>query len=155
MTNVLDLFAFARPQVEALVAASGHGADGFTELLMVLCSRLNGCVVCTALHTRGALAAGETQERIDALTAWTTSELFSGDERLALAWAELLTLKQHHRLEEVRQQMIERFGKEATARLTVSIGLINAWNVLTIASHRSESARASTPMTASETQAVS
>jgi alkylhydroperoxidase family enzyme len=34
--------------------------------------------------------------------------------------------------------MIERFGEAATARFTVSIGLINAWNVLTIASHRAE-----------------
>ncbi len=155
MTKVLDLFAFARPQVEALVAASGHGADGFTELLMVLCSRLNGCVVCTALHTHAALAAGESQQRVDALMAWSTSALFSADEQLALAWAELLTLKQHDRLEETRKQMIERFGEAATARFTVSIGLINAWNVLTIASHRAGSGRASTPMTASETQAVS
>jgi AhpD family alkylhydroperoxidase len=48
-------------------------------------SQINGCAYCLDLHSKDALAAGETPRRLLALAAWEETPFFSGRERAALA----------------------------------------------------------------------
>jgi AhpD family alkylhydroperoxidase len=51
-------------------AASAGIAEGFTHLLRLRASQLNQCAYCVRLHTRDALASGESSDRISVLPAW-------------------------------------------------------------------------------------
>ncbi|MFE6286560.1 carboxymuconolactone decarboxylase family protein [Streptomyces sp. NPDC057877] len=61
------------------------------ELVNLRVSQLNACAFCLNLHTRAALRAGETTQRLGVLAAWRDTELFSPRERAALALAEATT----------------------------------------------------------------
>lgn len=73
--------------------ASEAGLDRRTvELINLRASQLNGCAACLGVHTRKALAAGETMQRIGVLSSWRHSGLFSERERAILELAESVTL---------------------------------------------------------------
>ncbi|MEU9204767.1 carboxymuconolactone decarboxylase family protein [Streptomyces sp. NPDC048332] len=61
------------------------------ELINLRVSQLNGCAFCLDVHTRAALRAGETTQRLGVLAAWRDTELFTERERAALGLAEATT----------------------------------------------------------------
>lgn len=52
---------------------------------------MNGCAYCLDRHTKAALRAGESAQRLGVLTAWRDTEMFTRSERAALALAEVTT----------------------------------------------------------------
>ncbi|MET8808000.1 carboxymuconolactone decarboxylase family protein [Streptomyces sp. NPDC004546] len=61
------------------------------ELVNLRVSQINGCAYCLHVHTRAALRAGDTPDRLGVLAAWRDTELFTPAERAALALAEATT----------------------------------------------------------------
>ncbi|MFC8142122.1 carboxymuconolactone decarboxylase family protein [Streptomyces paradoxus] len=69
--------------------AAEAGLDRSTvELINLRVSQLNGCAYCLDLHTRKALRAGESPQRLAVLPAWRDTEVFTPAERAALELAE-------------------------------------------------------------------
>lgn len=69
--------------------AAGAGLDRTTvELINLRVSQLNGCAYCLDLHTRKALRAGESPQRLGVLAAWRDTAAFTPTERAALELAE-------------------------------------------------------------------
>ncbi|MET0860682.1 MAG: carboxymuconolactone decarboxylase family protein [Microbacterium sp.] len=62
-----------------------------SELINVRASQMNGCAFCIDLHSREARRAGVSQQKLDLLTAWRESGLFSEREKALLAIAEAAT----------------------------------------------------------------
>src|SRR5688572_9699988 len=73
-------------------AASAGIAEGFSHLLRLRASQLNHCAYCVRLHTRDALASGESSDRISVLPAWQETQYFTDQERAALALIEAVSL---------------------------------------------------------------
>lgn len=72
--------------------ATEAGLDrSLVELVNIRVSQLNGCSFCLDRHSRAALDAGETPQRLSVLPAWRDTELFTPRERAALAMAEVTT----------------------------------------------------------------
>jgi AhpD family alkylhydroperoxidase len=104
------------------------------ELVKVRASQVNGCAYCIDMHTRDALAAGETQRRLFALAAWPESPLFDDRERAALALADAVTLIADDAVPDaVYAAAAERFSTEELTALIFAIAVINSWNRLAIA----------------------
>ena len=83
------LNAFSALVKEASAAA---GLEyGLIELVNIRISQINGCGFCLDMHTRQALAAGETTQRLGILSAWRETELFTDLEAAALSVAEATT----------------------------------------------------------------
>jgi AhpD family alkylhydroperoxidase len=59
-----------------------------TSLIMLRASQINGCAVCTDMHFKDAVAAGETAVRLNLVTVWREATVFSEAERAALEIAE-------------------------------------------------------------------
>jgi AhpD family alkylhydroperoxidase len=77
-------------EVSAAVAQAGLDPL-LAELVRIRVSQLNGCAFCLGMHTRDALAAGETTDRLAVLAAWWESQYFTAQEQAALALAERVT----------------------------------------------------------------
>jgi AhpD family alkylhydroperoxidase len=106
---------------------------GLLELVKIRASQINGCAFCIHMHTRDARARGETEERLYLLDAWRESPLYSARERAALAWTDALTrIAETHASDEVYAEARAQFSEEDLVKLTVAIGVINAWNRLLI-----------------------
>ena len=99
------------------------------ELVKIRASQINGCVVCLDLHSREAMHAGETAERIIMLDAWRESTLYTPRERAALAWTEALTrLSETGAPDDAYGEVWAHFTEEEQVKLTLMIGVINTFN---------------------------
>jgi AhpD family alkylhydroperoxidase len=123
----------AMRQMEQAIRASGLEAP-LLELVRVRASQLNGCAYCIDMHTKDARAAGETEQRLYALSAWREGPFFTPRERAALQWTEALTdIQDGHAPDEAYEVVRREFDEKETARLTFAITQINAWNRIAIA----------------------
>jgi AhpD family alkylhydroperoxidase len=105
------------------------------ELVKLRASQINGCGMCTDMHTKDALAAGETQQRLNLVAAWRDATVFTEAERAALALAEEGTrIADAHTgvSEDVWQAARKNFDDEELAALVITIAVINAWNRLNV-----------------------
>jgi AhpD family alkylhydroperoxidase len=104
------------------------------ELVKTRASLLNGCAYCIDMHTKDARAAGETEQRLYALSAWRETPFFTPRERAALSWTEALTnIQQGHASDEVYEHARSEFDEQELVKLTLAITQINAWNRIAIA----------------------
>ena len=76
-------FAALDAQVKSAVEQAGLSVL-LAELVKIRVSQLNGCAFCLRMHTRDALAAGETTDRLAVLPAWWESQYFTDQEQAAL-----------------------------------------------------------------------
>lgn len=103
------------------------------ELVKTRVSQINGCGYCIDMHTKDALALGETPQRLFALSAWRETPFFSDRERAALALAEEVTLiADHDPTDETIDEARRLFGEEEFLQLLYAIVTINAWNRLAV-----------------------
>jgi alkylhydroperoxidase family enzyme len=86
------------------------------------------------MHTKDARAAGETEQRLYALSAWRETSFFDVRERAALAWTEAVTrLGEDHVSDEIYAEVRPQFDDRQLVDLTLAIVAINGWNRLAIA----------------------
>ncbi|MFW6640332.1 carboxymuconolactone decarboxylase family protein [Nocardiopsis algeriensis] len=122
-------------EVDEIVA--GHLDALLLELVKLRASVLNGCSFCVDLHTRAALKAGETQQRLFLVSAWyEAGEIFTPAERAALALTDEMTrLGEHGVSDEVYAAVAEHFDEQRTAALMAAIAMMNLYNRLAVAGH--------------------
>lgn len=103
------------------------------ELVKIRASQINGCGYCIDMHTKDARKAGETEQRVYALSAWRETPFYSGRERAALAWTEALTLISENDVpDSLYEATREYFSDEEIVALTMAVVAINGWNRLAI-----------------------
>jgi len=103
------------------------------ELVKTRVSQINRCAYCIDMHTKDARAAGETEQRLYALSAWRETPFFTERERAALEWAEELTLISENDVpDELYTRVREQFSEEELMNLTLAVIAINGWNRLAI-----------------------
>ncbi|MCS0604764.1 carboxymuconolactone decarboxylase family protein [Streptomyces sp. LP11] len=114
-----------------LDAAARRGLDArLLELVKIRASQLNHCAFCLDMHTKDALAAGESVERIVQLSAWEESRHFYTEKELAaIELTEAVTvLTDGFVPDEVYERAAKQFGEGELAQLIVAIAVINTWN---------------------------
>jgi AhpD family alkylhydroperoxidase len=114
-----------------LDAAAGRGLDPkLRELVKIRASQINHCAYCLDMHTKDALAAGESVERIVQLSAWEESRHFYTERELAaLELTEAVTvLTDGFVPDEVYEKAAKHFDEAELAQLIAAIAVINAWN---------------------------
>ena len=115
-------------------AIRGSGLESsLLELVKTRASQMNGCAYCIDMHTKDARAAGETEQRLYALSAWRETPFFTPRERAALAWTEAITnIQQGHAPDEVYEEVRREFNEQELVKLTLAIAQINTWNRIAI-----------------------
>ncbi|MBZ6172521.1 MULTISPECIES: carboxymuconolactone decarboxylase family protein [Streptomyces] len=120
--------------------AATQGLDPkLSELVKIRASQLNHCAFCLDMHTKDALAAGESVERIVQLAAWEESRHFYTEKELAaieLTEAVTVLTGGTSRTEsgggfvpdEVYGKAAAHFGEAELAQLISAIAVINTWN---------------------------
>lgn len=102
-----------------------------TELVKIRASQLNGCAFCVKVHVGIAKQVGVEQPKIDMLTVWRDTSIFSEKEKIALALTEDLTkINANNPNEALMAAAKEHFSKDQLVLLIINISAINAWNRL-------------------------
>ena len=114
-----------------LDAAAQQGVDPtLLHLVKIRASQLNNCAFCLDMHSKDALAAGESAERIIQLGAWAESKHFyTAKEVAAIELTESITvLTDGFVPDDVYARAASEFSEEELAHLIAAITTINAWN---------------------------
>ncbi|MFE2374760.1 carboxymuconolactone decarboxylase family protein [Streptomyces sp. NPDC059398] len=133
-TPRLDMAKLAPEVYKAMVtldAAARRGVDPtLLELVKIRASQINHCAFCLDMHTKDALAAGESVERIVQLSGWEESKHFyTAKEIAAIELTEAITvLTDGFVPDEVYAHAAEHFDEGELAQLIAAITVINAWN---------------------------
>ncbi len=105
------------------------------ELVRLRASQINGCSFCTDMHTKEALHAGESQQRLNLVAAWREATVFTDAERAALELAE-----QGTRIadaaggvsDEAWANAAKYYDDDQLVTLVAGIALINLYNRLNV-----------------------
>jgi AhpD family alkylhydroperoxidase len=122
-----------------LDAAARKGLDPkLAELVKIRASQINHCAFCLDMHTKDALAAGESVERIVQLSAWEESRHFYTEKEIAaIELTEAITvLTDGFVPDEVYARAAEHFDETELTHLIAAITVINAWNRFGVATRK-------------------
>ena len=103
------------------------------HLVHLRVSQINGCSACVEGGWREARKAGETDERLFAVSAWRESPRFTVAERAALALAEAATRLADRAdavPDEIWDETARHYDEEGLAALVLAIGVTNLFNRL-------------------------
>lgn len=107
--------------------------ESLLELVRYRASQINGCAYCLDMHSKDAIAHGESTQRLFALSAWREAPFYSAREQAALEWTEAITrISKHHITDELYARISKQFSEEEMVFLTLAITAINTWNRLAI-----------------------
>lgn len=122
----------AMKAMQDYVNASGL-EHSLLELVKLRASYMNGCARCVDMHTKDAMADGESQQRIFAVPVWRETPFFSVRERAALAWTEAVTNIAGGVEDADYAAALAQFEPAELVDLTLAIVAINGWNRFSIA----------------------
>lgn len=104
------------------------------ELVKLRASQVNGCAWCIDMHTKDALAAGETTQRLLLLSAWRECPFYTLRERAALAWTEAVTkISSGEVSDKVYEAARAEFSEVELVNLNAAVIAINSWNRMNVA----------------------
>src|ERR1044072_5630445 len=139
MSQRMNYYAVAPAGMKALGALYGYVRQSglpsrLIDLVYLRVSQINGCAYCIDTHSRDLLKGGLSVEHLVLVAVWPEAgSIFDEQERAALAWAEAVT---HLGADGVRDSAYEAsaavFGEKELANLTITIGMMNAYNRIAI-----------------------
>ena len=141
MKNPVLMVPEAMTALQALGAATHSGAVSpkTLELVHLRASQINGCSVCVDGHAKLAKKAGETDERLFAVSAWRDAPYFNEPERAALALTEALTRISDRAdpvPDDIWNEAARNYDENELAYLLLAIASINVWNRLNVATRQ-------------------
>jgi AhpD family alkylhydroperoxidase len=105
------------------------------QLVEIRASQINGCAVCTDMHTKDAAHAGETSVRLNLVATWREATVFTGAERAALELTEQGTRIADAAggvTDEAWVNASKHYDDDQLAALVSLIAMINTWNRLNV-----------------------
>ena len=133
MSNRINLFKLEPAAYSAFAGLENYLQNSglsktHGELIKIRASQINGCAYCIDKHTKDARKAGESEQRIYALSAWRETPFFNEEERAILALTEEVTLIQKQVSNRTYQAAAEILDPGYLAKVIAAISIINLWN---------------------------
>lgn len=141
MKNPAEILPDAMKALQALAPAAYKGgvAPQTLALVHLRASQINGCSYCVDGGIKHARKAGETDERLFAVSAWREAPYFTDAERAALALAEAetrLSDRPDGVPDDVWNEAARHYDEKALAALVFWIGTTNLYNRLNVATRQ-------------------
>src|SRR5262245_19645105 len=108
------------------------------DLVYLRASQINGCAYCIDLHARDLMKGGVPVDKVMLVSVWRDAgDTFTAKEKAALEWTEAVTLvSQAHVPDEAFAAASAQLQPKEISDLTLAVGLINAYNRLSIGFRR-------------------
>jgi len=109
----------------ALDRRSSPLSPALRSLVTVRVSQINHCAFCVDINSATLAKRGVSMDKIEALPSWRESLLFSPEERLALEYAEAMTVTGTGVGDELRQRLKNQWTDDGIVELTGLIAFQN------------------------------
>ena len=141
MKNPVVVLPEAMAPIQALYGAATKGGvpPAIGHLVHLRTSQINGCGYCIDGGVKHAKKAGETDERLFAVSAWRDTPYFTDAERAALALSEDVTRLSDRSdpvPDAVWNEAAKHFDEKGLASLLLVISLTNVFNRFNVATRQ-------------------
>lgn len=103
------------------------------QLLRLRVAQQNGCAYCVILHAHIAREIGIPYAKVDNISSWWNSLLFTDKEKVTLAYCDVLTIGTHKNFQRYHDSMCEYFSETEIAEIAAIIINMNVWTRLKLA----------------------
>lgn len=140
MSKRIDIFALEPAFIKGLVGLEGYMAQSglsklHYEFIKLRASQINGCAFCLNMHSKDLIKMGEEQ-RIFTLSAWRDTTFYTDEEKAILALTEEVTSIQGGVSDATYAEAARLFDEHYLAKIIAGIVIINAWNRISISTHK-------------------
>ena len=123
---------------KAMAKAVGYTADLKTDkqlaqLLRLRVSQKNECAYCVILHSKTAREIGIHEAKVDNISSWYNSELYSEKEKVILAYCDVLTDGKDKDFQSYHESLTKYFDEQEIAEIAAIIINMNLWTRLKLA----------------------
>lgn len=119
------VFASVALMYGALDRRSSPLPPALRSLVTVRVSQINHCAFCVDINSATLTKRGVSMDKIDALGTWRKSSLFSPEERLALEYAEAMTITTPGVSDDLRKRLKSQWDDDTIVELTGLIAFQN------------------------------
>lgn len=121
-----------------MAKAFGYTADlkvekKLAQLLRLRVAQKNECAYCVILHAKTSREIGIDNEKIDNISSWYNSELYSDIEKTALAYCDILTDGVSKDFQQYHDAMTIYFSEVEIAEIAAIVINMNLWTRLKLA----------------------
>jgi len=134
-SEILHKFAKHINSAGAAVRSQSTLPPATQNLVLIRASQINGCSVCTDMHTKDAEHSGETSVRLNLVAAWRDAKVFTDAERAALELTEQGTRIADAAggvTDEAWANAAKHYDTDQLAALVCAIAIINTYNRLNV-----------------------
>jgi AhpD family alkylhydroperoxidase len=132
--NMFDKVIELKNEVKLLMNKANI-EEGFSHLLLLRASQINGCAFCLRMHTKDAVSCGESIERISVIPTWRETQYFNEKERASLALIEAISnISQGQVPHEVYEDATKVLNEDEIVAVEWSAIVINTLNRIAITS---------------------
>jgi AhpD family alkylhydroperoxidase len=132
--NNTKLYAYNQPVLETMKAvAAGYSKTkelplALKSLVRVRIAVVNGCPFCADLHSSIGMDSGLESSKIGAVGSWKSDSELSERERLALEYADAVTLSGEEVTDDLFERLQARFSETEIIELTFAITVENLFS---------------------------
>jgi AhpD family alkylhydroperoxidase len=133
--NPVTMTFFKRLNAAHLPVAESTLPAATQELVKLRASQINGCGVCTDMHSKDATHAGESQLRLNLVAVWREATVFTEAECAALELTEQGTRIADAAggvTDEAWERAARHYDEEQLGALVALIAEINTWNRINV-----------------------
>ena len=103
------------------------------QLLRLRVAQKNECAYCIILHAKTAREIGIHDAKVDNISSWYNSELYTDREKTALAYCDILSEGQAKGFQSYHEAMGKYFDEQEIAEIAAIIINMNLWTRLKLA----------------------
>lgn len=132
-----DLTPFEKLAKE-MAAAYGYTADlaidkHLAQLLRLRVAQKNDCAFCVILHAKTARQVGINEGKVDNISSWWNSELYTNIEKTTLAYCDILTEGTAKDFQKYHDALTVYFSEKEIAEIAAIVINMNVWTRLKLA----------------------
>lgn len=103
------------------------------QLIRLRIAQRNECAYCIILHAQVARDIGIPYPKIDNISSWWNSELFTEIEKISLSYCDALTIGTHKNFQKYHDAMCKHFSETEIAEVAAIVINMNVWTRLKLA----------------------
>ncbi|MHA1727584.1 MAG: carboxymuconolactone decarboxylase family protein [Promethearchaeota archaeon] len=104
-------------------------SDDFTERIMVAVTAVNGCIMCSWMHTKRAIESGCTDEEISEILC-SDFQNIKKSEMIALTFAQYYAETEGEPSKKALKRLLKYYGKQKSLAIIGYIKMITVGNLL-------------------------
>lgn len=103
------------------------------QLIRLRIATINECSYCSILHHSVSRELGIKNEKIDGITSYWDSELYSEKEKAALSYTDALNKGKGKTFDEAHQQLLRFFSVDEITEIAAIVINMNLWTRIKLA----------------------